>query len=98
MTRSFVRSRRIHNTVRHTLSGAAVSLALAALSPSAQAITFFCDDDIINDNFTCGDQATTTGTFSTAVGDSVAAASGATAIGAQAGAAGGGTAVGDNAS
>ena len=68
-------------TFRIAASGAAMSLALAALSPGAQAITLFCDDDLGHDNFTCGDHASTTGTFSTAVGDTTVAQSSGTALG-----------------
>src|SRR5947207_9213314 len=98
MTDSRARSRHIHKALRHALSGAAMSLALAALSPGAQAITLFCDDDLGHDNFTCGDQASTTGTLSTAVGDTAVAASGATAIGAQVAAASGAMAIGSRVS
>src|SRR5437763_16644565 len=91
----FARSRHTHSWGRHVLWGAAVSLALAALSPGAQAITFACDDDLGNNNFTCGDHASTSGTFSTAVGDGPVAVSSGTALGSNANAAGtAGTAVG----
>ena len=95
MTHSLARSRHPHSWGRHVLWGAAVSLALATLAPGAQAITFACDDDLGHDNFTCGDHASTSGTFSTAVGDSAGAVSSGTAFGSQANAAGSGsTAVG----
>src|SRR5437667_7793413 len=81
MIRSLRGSRQTRKTVRRALSGAAMSLALTALSPGAQAITLFCDDDLGHDNFTCGDQASTTGTFSTAVGDTAVAQSSGTALG-----------------
>src|SRR5256885_16626122 len=98
MIRSLRGSRQTRKTVRRAVSGAAMSLALAALSPGAQAIPLFCDDDLGHDNFTCGDQASTTGTLSTAVGDTAVAASGATAIGAQVAAASGATAIGSRVS
>ena len=95
MVRSLRGSLQTRKTFRLALSGAAVSLALATLAPGAQAITFVCDDDLGHDNFTCGDHASTSGTFSTAVGDSAVAVSSGTAFGSQANAAGtGGTAVG----
>ena len=75
--------------VRMALSGAAVSLALGALSSGARGVTFFCDDDTTNHNFTCGANAVTiNATESTAVGDGANASggpsdftSGATAVG-----------------
>jgi len=95
MTYSFARSRQARKMLRQALSGAAVSLSLAALSPDAQAITFFCDDDLTNNNFACGDHASVTGTNATAVGDDPAAVTSGTALGSNANAAGeGGTAVG----
>ena len=97
MIRSSAGMPRVSKTLRYALSGAAMSLALAALSSPGQAVTFFCDDDLVNRNFTCGSAATTAGsTFSTAVGDSASATEGGgTAVGTSAVADGGGsTAVG----
>ena len=100
MIHSFIQAPRVHKTVRQALSGAAMSLALAALSSAAQAqILMQCNSDLTSD-FSCGLLATATGSSSTTgsstgVGDFASATGGtSTAIGGESTAAAGATAVG----
>src|SRR5689334_22463116 len=99
MTRSPAAAPSVHRTVRYALSGAAMSVALVALTSAGRAAPFVCDNDG-NFNFTCGANATTgNSTASTAVGDGADAsgATDATAIGASAQAVNFATAVGEEA-
>ena len=113
MARSLRGPLQTRKTFRLALSGAAVSLALAAMLSGAEALPIACDDDPLNDNFTCGggsstvgglqsiavgDQATATAHQTTAVGSlSSAASASATAVGSFSSAKLDGTAVGSGA-
>ena len=71
MKRSLVDTTRTWNALRFALLGAASSLALASVS---SATPFVCDDDLANQNFTCGSAANTQfGKNATAVGDQASA-------------------------
>ena len=79
MIHSLARARHIHTTLRYALSGAAMSLALAAFMPKAQAGIVVCVSDGAA-NFQCGDEANasgipTLGSGATAVGEVAGATS-----------------------